>query len=223
MYTANLVGGLPQLLLPLVALSRVGAQQAAYWSIATSISAILFSLPSMVATALLPEVSFRPAERRQLLRRAALLTVAIVAPALVVAFFGVPIVLAAFGNGYTSGTLTPVRWLIGAGFITILNAVSGAILFIAKKSTVITVVNAVNAVIVLGMVALWATSATGHRHRLGCRRRGQHAALRWLRLPGGSRGGRALGETRRSAGRRHRRGARGTSADSQQSTSSSSR
>jgi O-antigen/teichoic acid export membrane protein len=160
MYSANLIGGLPQLLLPLIALSRVGAQQAAYWSIATSISAILFSLPSMVATALLPEVSFRPTERRALLRRAALLTVAIVAPALVIAFFGVPIVLAAFGSGYTSGTLTPVRWLIGAGFITILNAVSGAILFIAKKSTMITVVNVANAVIVLGLVAAWATSAT---------------------------------------------------------------
>lgn len=160
MYLANLVGGLPQLLLPLIALSRVGAQQAAYWSIATSIAAMLFSLPSTVAQALLPEVSFRPAERQALLRRAALLTVAIVAPALVVAFAAVPLVLATFGHGYTAGTLVAVRWLIGAGFITILNAVTGAILFIAKKSTMITTVNAVNAVVVIGIVAAWATSAT---------------------------------------------------------------
>jgi O-antigen/teichoic acid export membrane protein len=160
MYLANLVGGLPQLLLPLIALSRVGAQQAAYWSIATSISAMLFSLPSTVAQALLPEVSFRPAERRALLRRAALLTVAIVTPALLVAFAAVPLVLATFGHGYTAGTLGAVRWLIGAGFITILNAMTGAILFIAKKSTMITIVNAVNAVVVIGIVAAWATSAT---------------------------------------------------------------
>ena len=40
-----------------------------------------------------------------------------------------------------------------------LNAVSGAILFIAKKSAVMTIVNAINAVMVIGMVAVWATNA----------------------------------------------------------------
>ena len=160
MYFSNIIGGLPMMLLPLIALSRVGAHQTAYWSIATSISAILYSLPSMVTSALLPEVSLRPAERSQLLRRAALLIFAVVTPALVAAFFAAPIALAFFGSTYTSGTLPVLRWLIGAGFITMLNAVSGAILFIAKKSTLLTVVNAIDAVIVIGLVALWATNAT---------------------------------------------------------------
>jgi O-antigen/teichoic acid export membrane protein len=160
MYVANIIGGLPLMLLPLFVLSRVGAQQSAYWSIAMSISAILYSLPSMVTSALLPEVSLRPAERPQLLRRAALLIVSVVTPALVIAFFGAPIALAVFGHGYTSGTLPVLRWLIGAGFITMLNAVSGAVLFIAKKSKLITIVNAVDAVIVIGLVIFWATSAT---------------------------------------------------------------
>ena len=160
MYIANIVGGLPQMLLPLIAISRVGSQQAAYWSIAISIAAILYSLPSTVTSALLPEVAFRPAERRQLLRRAALLIAGAVTPALVIAFICAPIALAVFGHGYTSGTLTAVRWLIAAGFITMLNAVTGAILFIAKKSTMMTIVNVVDAVIVIGMVAFWATNAT---------------------------------------------------------------
>jgi hypothetical protein len=95
-----------------------------------------------------------------LLRRAALLIFAIVTPALVAAFFAAPIALAFFGSTYTSGTLPVLRWLIGAGFITMLNAVSGAILFIAKKSTLLTVVNAIDAVIVIGLVGLWATNAT---------------------------------------------------------------
>lgn len=160
MYFSNIIGGLPQMLLPLIALSRVGAHQTAYWSIATSVSAILYSLPSMVTSALLPEVSLRPTERSQLLRRAALLIFAIVTPALVAAFFAAPIALAFFGSTYTSGTLPVLRWLIGAGFITMLNAVSGAILFIAKKSTLLTVVNAIDAVIVIGLAGLWATNAT---------------------------------------------------------------
>ena len=157
MYFANIIGGLPQLLLPLIVLSRVGAKQAAYWSIAMSISAILYSLPSMVTQALLPEVSLRPTERRQLLRRASLLSLVIVAPVLLVAFFCAPIALAILGRPYVSGALIPVRWLIASGFVTILNWVTGTILFIAKKSAMITIVNIVDAVIVIGMVALWAT------------------------------------------------------------------
>lgn len=159
MYVANIIGGLPQMLLPLIALARIGATQSAYWSVAMSMSAILYSLPSMVTSALLPEVSLRPDERPQLLRRAALLIAAVVTPALIVAFFAAPIALAAFGQGYTAGTLPVFRWLVAAGFITMLNAVTGAILFIAKKSTLITIVNVIDAVIVLGLVAVWATNA----------------------------------------------------------------
>jgi O-antigen/teichoic acid export membrane protein len=160
MYVANIVGGMPQLLLPLIVFSRVGAGQSAYWSIAISIAAILFSLPSMVTSALLPEVSLRPTERRLLLRRSAYLITAIVVPALIIAFACAPYGLVLFGPSYVAGTLTPLRWLIFAGFITMLNYVTGAILFIAKKSTMITIVNVVDAVIVLGLVMLWATNVT---------------------------------------------------------------
>jgi O-antigen/teichoic acid export membrane protein len=159
MYVANIIGGLPQMLLPLVALSRVGATQAAFWSVATSIAAILYTLPSTVTSALLPEVAIRPGERPQLLRRSALMIIGLVTPVLVVAFFAAPIALNFFGHGYTAGTLPVLRYLIGAGFITMLNAVSGAILFIAKKSTQLTIVNAINAVVVIGLVAVWATNA----------------------------------------------------------------
>ena len=158
MYFANIIGGLPQLLLPLIVLSRIGAKDSAYWAIAMSIAAILYSLPSTVTSALLPEVSLRPAERRNLLLRAALLTIAIVAPALIIAFICAPFALSLFGGGYVSGTLAGLRWLIIAGFVTLLNWVAGTILFIAKKSTLITVVNIVDAVVVLGMAAFWATS-----------------------------------------------------------------
>ena len=125
-----------------------------------SIAALLFSLPSTVTSALLPEVSLRPAERRLLLRRSAYLITAIVVPALIIAFALAPYGLALFGRSYVTGTLTPLRWLIFAGLITMLNYVTGAILFIAKKSTMITIVNVVDAVIVLGLVTLWATNVT---------------------------------------------------------------
>jgi O-antigen/teichoic acid export membrane protein len=160
MYVASLIGGLPQLILPLIVLSRIGATQAAYWSIAISIAAIIYSLPSTVTQALLPEVSLRPTERRDLLKRSTLMIAAFMVPALSFAFWLAPIGLVIFGKTYVTGTIVPLRWLIASGFVTMLNYVTGAILFIAKKSTMVTIVNVVDAIIVLGITLLWATNVT---------------------------------------------------------------
>lgn len=160
MYIASLVGGLPQLILPLIVLSRIGSTQAAYWSIAISIAAIIYSLPSTVTQALLPEVSLRPTERRDLLQRSTLMIAAFMVPALSLAFWLAPYGLVIFGHTYVSGTIVPLRWLIASGFVTMLNYVTGAILFIAKKSSMVTIVNVVDAIIVLGITLVWATNVT---------------------------------------------------------------
>ncbi len=159
MHMASIVGGLPQLLLPIIVLSRFGAQQSAYWSIAIAIGSLLYQLPSVVSQALLPEVAHRPAERRHLLFRSGAMVLALVLPALVVAYFAAPVGLALFGHAYVAQSLGPLRLLVIAGFITMLNYAFGTILLVAKKSFLTTVVNVVDAVIVLGMTAVWATGA----------------------------------------------------------------
>jgi O-antigen/teichoic acid export membrane protein len=156
MYLAAIVGSLPQLLLPLIVFSRVGASNAAYWGIAMSVATMLFQLPSMISQALLPEVTHRAAERRYLIRRSALLVIAIVLPALVIVFCFAPIGLAVFGRSYVAGSAGPLRWLVVAALITMLNSVAGAVLLLAKKSLMITIVNIVNAIVILGLVLLWA-------------------------------------------------------------------
>ncbi len=156
MYLAGIVGGLPQLLLPLIVFSRVGATNAAYWGIAMSVATMLFQLPSMISQALLPEVSHRAAERKRLIGRSALLIIAIVLPALVIVFCFATTGLAVFSRSYVAGSAGPLRWLVIAALITMLNSVAGAILVLAKKSLMMTMVNVVNAIVILGMVLLWA-------------------------------------------------------------------
>lgn len=160
MYVASTVGGLPQMLLPIIVLSRLGPAEAAYWSIAYTAAMLLAKLPSAITRALLPEISSRPAERRLLMRKAVLLITVLVLPSLAIAYVAAPVALAVFGKQYASASLTPLRWLIAAGLITALNYVTGAILFLAKKSTVITVVNVVNLVVVLGLAVTWARDPT---------------------------------------------------------------
>jgi hypothetical protein len=158
MHLANIIGGVPQLVLPLIVFARVGAQDAAFWGVAMSVASFLFQLPGLVIRALLPEASFRPAERRNLFRRSALLVPAIVLPALALAFFLSPIGLAIFGHTYATGALGPLRWLIVAALVSMPLSVLGAILVVAKKSLMTTVANAVDAVVVLGLVELWANN-----------------------------------------------------------------
>jgi hypothetical protein len=85
---------------------------------------------------------------------------AFMVPALSLAFWLAPYGLVIFGHNYVSGTIGPLRWLIASGFVTMLNYVTGAILFIAKKSSMVTIVNVVDAIIVLGITLVWATNVT---------------------------------------------------------------
>jgi len=105
-YAGSIVGGLPQLLLPLIVLSRMGAQQSAYWSIAMTIGALLNQLPLAVTQALLPEISHRPAERRHLLLRSTFLVTAIVVPALIVEYIGAPLLIGILGPSSNGQTLS---------------------------------------------------------------------------------------------------------------------
>ena len=159
MYVAAIVGGLPQMLLPLVVLSRMGAQQSAYWSIAMTIGALLYQLPSAATQALIPEISHRPAERKRLLLRSTLLVTGIMVPALIVAYVAAPLLLSFFGHSYTTGVISSLHWLIFAGFVTMMNYATGAILFVAKKSSVMTFINVVDLIIVVGLAAVWATTS----------------------------------------------------------------
>lgn len=157
-YMAGILGSLPLMLLSPIILSRFGAAQSAYWSIAITIATLLFQLSGSVSQALLPEVSNRPEERGLLIRRSAILIMVMVTPVLTIAYFAAPLPLAILGPSYAAA-LGPLHWLIIAGYITILNYVSGTVLLLAKKTFVISFINVVNAVIVLGMALIWAKNA----------------------------------------------------------------
>jgi O-antigen/teichoic acid export membrane protein len=160
-YLATIIGGLPQMLLPVVVLARMGAAQSAYWGIAMTVGTMLYQLPSSITQGLMPEISVRPKERGRLILRSTLLVAVIIIPTLFLTYLATPLLLSFFGNSYTSQITSPLHWLIISGFVTMLNYTGGAILYLAKKSTAITVLNIVDAIVVVGLAATWATNAKG--------------------------------------------------------------
>jgi hypothetical protein len=116
-------------------------------------------LPGAIGQALLPEVAYRPAERRHLLWRAALMTGSIVVPILVIAYLVAPLGLVAFGPQYVAGATGVLRWLIIGVLIAVMNYVTGTILYLAKKTLVIGAINIINAAVVIGLAVTWAHNA----------------------------------------------------------------
>jgi O-antigen/teichoic acid export membrane protein len=159
-YIGGQIGSLPSLLLPLIILSRFGPSQSAYWYTAMAIASMLYQLPGSVAKALLPETSHRPAERKMLIRRSAIVIGCVMTPVLVISYFAAPIVLAILGHRYSLEALTALHLLIISGFMSSINFVSGTVLYVAKKTFVITIINTVDAVIVIGLTLGWAQNTT---------------------------------------------------------------
>ena len=159
-YIGGQIGSLPSLLLPLIILSRFGPSQSAYWYTAMAIASMLYQLPGSVAKALLPETSHRPAERKMLIRRSAIVIGCVMTPVLVISYFAAPIVLAILGHRYSLEALAALHLLIISGFMSSINFVSGTVLYIAKKTFVITIINTVDAVIVIGLTLAWAQNTT---------------------------------------------------------------
>jgi len=159
-YIGGQIGSLPSLVLPLIILSRFGPSQSAYWYTAMAIASMLYQLPGSVAKALLPETSHRPAERKMLIRRSAIVIGCVMTPVLVIAYFAAPIALAILGHRYSVEALAALHLLIISGVMSSINFVSGTVLYIAKKTFVITIINAVDAVIVIGLTLAWAHDTT---------------------------------------------------------------
>ena len=160
-YIGGLLGSLPLMVLPIIILSRFGPSQSAYWYTAMSIAALLYQMPGVVSRVLLAEVAQRTSERRYLVYRAARLMGAIMLPAFVVAYITAPLVLVLFGKQYAVESLGPLRWLILAGLPSVINSVSGTILYLAKKTFVIAAINGTGAVMVPLMAATWAHNLSG--------------------------------------------------------------
>jgi O-antigen/teichoic acid export membrane protein len=157
-YFGNILSSLPQWIIPIVILSRFGSTQTAYWYTSMAIALLLYQIPGSVARILLVEVAHQRTQRRSLMRRAALVMSVITLPVFAAAYLAAPLVLTLFGQSYLTGSLATLRWLILAGMVSGVNYLTGTIIYLAKKTLVITFINFVDAVIVIGLAISWAHS-----------------------------------------------------------------
>src|SRR5262249_34157840 len=133
-YLAMLITGLPSQLMPSLILTHLGSSQAAFFSMAWTISGVLYIVPTCVAQSLLAEGSHEPKNYLNDLRRAAQILASIVLPMVTAAILVAPFLLQIFGHKYAVGATAILQLLaLGTIFLSV-TSLGGTMLNIQHRS-----------------------------------------------------------------------------------------
>ena len=149
------------LLLPLIIAvlgNAVGPSQAAYFQIATVVAGLLAIIPSAAFTSFLAEASQRhatPQQRHADERKAILLTLALLLPAIAGAWYFAPLILGLFGGAYrasyVSGSVGALQILIFGSIPAFLGAVLGTRILVRKRTAPLILAAVVSTTVTLGL------------------------------------------------------------------------
>jgi len=153
-YLGGVVGILPATAVPLIVLAVLGPTPAAYFGVAFLMVGFLNFLPSAIAQAYFAHASRPDVDEVHELRKAVATSYGVMVPACAAFIVVAPLVLRIFGPGYAAAATTPLRILTLAGLATALTYLIDSTLNVQHRPLAYGVMNAVNAALVVGGVAL---------------------------------------------------------------------
>lgn len=159
-YTTDLVGVLPASILPIVVVSKLGAVSGALWYTAMLVINFLLTVTSSINQAMFAEMSSSTGGIFRFIKKASLAMIGLVAPLAALICIFAPQILSLFSPEYVAAAPT-LRLMAIFALIGIANYVTGSILAYYKKVFYLTVVNTVNAAVVIGYCLLYATDLQG--------------------------------------------------------------
>jgi O-antigen/teichoic acid export membrane protein len=155
-YAGNVLNMLPPLVVPLIALDRLGAQAGAYYFVAFQVATFLYSGAQAVEQTLLAEGSRSDADSRELLRRSRRVLMAMCMPACLVLVLSAHWVLLVFGTRYSlHGTASLILLALAAIPIAANNWLWTA-LRLSGRLQVLVLSNGVYAIAICGLAWLLA-------------------------------------------------------------------
>ncbi len=168
-YAANTIGGAGASLLPLLILETLGADGATnvtYFYIASAVAGLLTVISGSAFTSFFAEASYQNADRHRDERRALLLSVGLLVPAIVVFWVFAHWVLQAFGGATSSiadAATTPLRVLTLAAFPAVANNLLVTRVRVRRRTLPLIVGATVSATVILGLgyVLLQSNGITG--------------------------------------------------------------
>ena len=148
-YAGSLFGILPGTVLPLIVLSRLGAQEAAFFYMPMMIVTLLNVIPSASAQSLFAEASHDEKNLIKHLTNAAKNLLLLLVPAVVVIWIISPFILRVFGAAYAINGTEALQILALASLVGGLNYFGDTLLNIKKNVSLYIFMNALNALIIV--------------------------------------------------------------------------
>ena len=156
-YTNDIIGFLPNTVIPLIVIHKIGASNAALWYISMQIYMILFLIGSSISESFLAEASNKEENLRDYAIRATKSLYAALVPALLLVILFAPIILGIFGEEYRQAV--PLLRLLAVTSIMVAGSfIAGTVLTIFKKIWYLAITNVVNAVVVIGGCVVFGNS-----------------------------------------------------------------
>ncbi len=150
-YTAELIGGLPNLVLPILITNLIGAKFSAYYYMAIMIAGLLYVIPMATSQSLFAEGSYNEKELRLHVKKATIIIALILIPAIIIIVFLGKYILLAFGKDYSSEGFRLLQFFAISGVFIATKNICGVILKVKNKIKEIVFVDMITASSILGL------------------------------------------------------------------------
>jgi O-antigen/teichoic acid export membrane protein len=147
-WTSDLIGGLPVTILPVIVVARLGPAAGALWFVSMQIVSFLLAVSSSINQAMFAEMANATGSISHFIKQALLAMYGLLIPLSAAVFVLAPTILAIFGPAYVAAEQT-LRLMTVFALIGVANFLTGSILSLYKKVLYLSIVNAVNAIIVI--------------------------------------------------------------------------
>lgn len=154
-YVADLIGGLPASLVPLILVTKAGPVDAAIWFTVMQVINFMMMISSSINQVMFAEMAHAPSDVAAVAKRASLAMYALVTPLAVCVVVFRSAILSVFSPGYARGDdvlgLLAIFALVGVS-----NYITGSLIAHQKRVLYLTFVNAMNAAVTIGYCLLFA-------------------------------------------------------------------
>jgi O-antigen/teichoic acid export membrane protein len=159
-YTSDMIGGLPNNILPILVVAKLGPSQGALWYAAMLLVNFLLLVSSTINQVMFAEISNAAGSIKKLVTKSLAAMYALVIPLTAAIFVFAPNILGLFNDSYRAAT--PILRLMAVfALLGVINYVTGSILAFYKKVAFLTFANVVNALVVIAYCYLFATDLHG--------------------------------------------------------------
>jgi peptidoglycan/LPS O-acetylase OafA/YrhL/O-antigen/teichoic acid export membrane protein len=153
-HVGMIFGILPLTATPLIVLAALGARQAAFFGIAMMLLGLVNVIPAMLSQSLFAELSTSTDRRRTHVVKAARAMYLLLVPSVGLLALAAPVILGAFGSTYADGATSCLRWMAVGSLVASLSYLIDVCVNSLGRSGSYVVLNASNAFLVLGAVAV---------------------------------------------------------------------